>query len=640
MLENIISKEDFDALCVNIKEDTARFFSNPLDTDSLEALSKRYFTATIAQGIMPEASHIYLYLLYKDKKGVFDGAESIQNALKGALYQEGVGDMEKIMILQALFLCDIISFNAKEGYLFFFKELSKLHIHNTENSGIFETILRFLDDAAFDFDDLKYITETNLEQKIFQSLDDTQKRSIFNWMLHFFWHAKKIHNTRRWLELYPLMRESLYLLIQKDKRDNAMHLQFIIYHFMGNTYQTQAEWRIYNKEIVEPCSEYYKSIAKKYALPLARHNIAPAKKSGKIRIGILKDRLVNNSVFKVEIAFLQSLYDSPAFRERYEVVIYLMNYIEKSFSDEKVMLEYVKLGIVIVDCTSEIILKGYYHDHLEKALAIRNVIQNDEISILLSPNNGYDISDFIIATRTAPRQLYWSHGNFVYDIAELDGRITHIGDVLGKEEKEGFVFECFGIETDNSLVLDEAKYAIERAKYPKEAFILGVIGRLVKVDNEEYLQTIAQILQKNPDTIFIAAGSGSVESIRAKVDALGIGERCYFPGFVDARVYGEIIDLWCNTFPLTQGESFNEYKHLQKPFVCMVKATPEWIEENKNKERRYLYPYTTELYVRYADMLINDSTLRSACVKAYTDELNESAEKSISGFLEILEKLQ
>ncbi len=45
-----------------------------------------------------------------------------------------------------------------------------------------------------------------------------------------------------------------------------------------------------------------------------------------------------------------------------------------------------------------------------------------------------------------------------------------------------------------------------RSRYPKEAIILGFIGRLIKMDSDEYLEAVARIMMQNKNTIFLACG--------------------------------------------------------------------------------------------------------------------------------------
>ncbi|MDE7256311.1 MAG: hypothetical protein K2N54_09085, partial [Helicobacter sp.] len=303
----------------------------------------------------------------------------------------------------------------------------------------------------------------------------------------------------------------------------------------------------------------------------------PCKKEqskGKKIVGFLRDRIVQNSPGKVEYSLLKALQQSPEIRQQYEFKIYLMGFVEKSNNDEEFVRDIKELDVEVVDVVSAInndtaVKMPYYASHLRRALAVRNKIIADGVDILISTNNGYGISDLILCARSAPLQIFYSHGNGVYDLAAIDKRISHF-------QPEGglFTFEQIIVPMDidrfyNPPVTQEATFA-EGSRYPKDKIVLGVIGRLVKVDCEEYLATIADVMHQNPETIFIAAGMGNTQSVRAKVRKLGIpDERFYMPGHVDPHLYGHLIDIFCNTFPLVQGESLSEFAHKGKAFISL-----------------------------------------------------------------------
>jgi hypothetical protein len=67
-------------------------------------------------------------------------------------------------------------------------------------------------------------------------------------------------------------------------------------------------------------------------------------------------------------------------------------------------------------------------------------------------------------------------------------------------------------------------------------------------------------LEENPKSIYLACGTGNEESIKQKLVKYNIPkERFLFEGFVNAHVYGYIIDVYLNTFPEPSGESANEF---------------------------------------------------------------------------------
>lgn len=611
--------------------------SKPSRADLANVIREKVLELIFSKGDVADRAYLYLYGLMEEleiePEGRFDGYVVLADQY---LCSPELGIVEKILLSELKATALILKGEPKEAIKEHLKVLSTLHIHEAANVGVDVFVKDFCQFFSISMDELFEALSENLTLEHYLSLDFVARRSIFNWSLHVFWNIPSFYNNPRWMELYPLWRAIFEAHLGRGELDEAMYVHFYIYHKMGNHFQSQEEWKRFNEEIVKVAEAHYKACAT--ALPSCKEHTGG---SGKRLIGFLRDRVVENSPYKVEWSLLKALMQNEEFREKYEVKLYLMGYVEKSDDDPRILQSYREIGIEVVDVVTPLIQgAGYYHSHLQKALAIRERIVHDGVDILISPNNGYDVSDFILSTRAAPLQIFWSHGNFVYDIEGIDKRITHINI----SEAEGFAYDNFHIEIAENLkyrVIQKETIESERSKYPKDTFILGTIGRLVKVDNEAYLGCIAEILRKNPNAIYIAAGSGSIDSIKKKLSPLGLEDRFYFPGYVDARIYGEIIDLWCNTFPLAQGESFNEFLELGKPFISMVENPKE---ENvlliKNTPRELFYPFNTKEYIAYANELIQDRAKREAAVELYFNSVRKNSGNCAEQFLEILESLR
>lgn len=520
-----------------------------------QAWREKILELIYTKGDVADRSYLYLYGLFEglelELEARFDPYITLaESCLKG----ENLSTIERILFLELRALARLLKGEPKVALEEYLRDMVRLNVHEATNVGMAEFIREWakflgLPEALF-FEALR----KNLALEYYLTLPPLERRSIFNWSLHVFWNISHLHNTPHWMELYPLWRAILAAHLERGELAEAMYLQFYIYHKMGNHYTNQEDWRGFNTEITKLTEPYYKAYAA--SLPPCKPSV---RESGKKVIGFLRDRAVENSPYKVEWSLLKALMQNEEFAARYEIKVYLMGYVEKSDDDPRTIQSYRDIGVEFVDVVSPLIRReGFYHSHLQKALALRERILSDGVDILISPNNGYDISDFLLISRSAPRQIFWSHGNYVYDVEGIDKRISHCAN-----DGYGFSFEPFVVPMDmerfyNPPVPREVIEA-ERAKYPAGAFILGVIGRLVKVDSDEYLETIATIMKQNPKTIFIAAGMGNHERIRAKVEKLGISERFYMPGWVNPHLYGHIIDLWCDTFPLEQGESTNEF---------------------------------------------------------------------------------
>lgn len=410
-------------------------------------------------------------------------------------------------------------------------------------------------------------------------------RNVCNWQLHILWNAKNLFNNREWLCLYPMWREQLYAALERVAQalrdiddsadmppalaqwlDLALYLQFFIYHICGNSFSKQEQWQEFNTEISQYAVPIYAEFAAKFLPHLPKPSLSTNKR--KI-IGILRDRIVENSPFKVEYSLIKNLLASPEFTQHYEIKIYCMSLIEKSENNPETIAKFAALGVETIDIGLGFNKAGFYNSHLQKALALREIMLKDEVAMLISPNNGYGISDFLLASRCARVQVFWTHGNFVYDISGIDARLTHICNNQKHIIHNGFSFCGIPVQMDRSFynpnvpqeLVANARvcYVDSSAKQP--VYLFGVIGRLVKIDSLAYLRSICAILEQNPHWSFLACGLGNEGEIKQKISQINpqLLSRFFFSGYVDSAVYGHILDFWADSFPMEQGESRIEY---------------------------------------------------------------------------------
>ena len=111
------------------------------------------------------------------------------------------------------------------------------------------------------------------------------------------------------------------------------------------------------------------------------------------------------------------------------------------------------------------------------------------------------------------------------------------------------------------------KIAQIRSEFPQGSVILGSIGRLTKLNSKEYWQCVIEIMQRYPQSIYLACGGGNESLISEcitscftqEAEAQAFLQRVHFTGYIDSGIYGHIIDIWLDSFPLEQGESRIEY---------------------------------------------------------------------------------
>ena len=405
-------------------------------------------------------------------------------------------------------------------------------------------------------------------------------------------------------EMYYVLKPLYLKAMELDQDELVMSLYYPLQFSWNGVVQTQEEHKTFNDEVELALESYVKNtLIDKYKLKPNNRKIKPNQK--KIKVAILIHRVLNLSVNNIMVSLLEAIKANPD--KQYEFIIYDLNLMEMLGSDRRKVEELKELGFKYVDLHYRFYDNGYaFYSIIDKTLKTRELLIKDKIDILIGYHNRAEYN-FLFTSRTAPKQIYWSHGNHEYDLDNLDKKITH----CGLENRTDF--DWFGIpmkENIYSPAVDMSKVRDVREKYPKNSFILGTIGRLIKIDDDEYLQAVASIMKENPQTIYLACGGGEKEPIQKKVKHLGIADRFFFVGHIDAHIYNYVIDLWLEPFNLSNGESLNEYMHKNRPYITLWN---EWSEEDKLKESysydKYVWPYSVENYIDVANKLINDKEL-------------------------------
>jgi len=270
------------------------------------------------------------------------------------------------------------------------------------------------------------------------------------------------------------------------------------------------------------------------------------------------------------------------------------------------MLE--EIGIPYINPVSNFVEEGYYNDHYQKALKLRETLINDDIDIIIM-GGVFPILDFLYLNRTAPMQIYYSHGNCAFDIEGIDKRISHFAQEC--EEFEWNIVNVileqrFLIGTDGEKEVGNIIKQDYLRRYGENTIILGTIGRLVKIDNDEYIKTVSEIMKQNPNTIYLACGDGNQVTIKEKLKKYNIDEdRFLFLGQVKSHIYGWVIDVWPDSFPLGQGQSKDEFIAKNRPVIFHIKRGVK-----RNNNNKVFIAKDDSEYIEFVSKLIKNKEKR------------------------------
>jgi hypothetical protein len=160
---------------------------------------------------------------------------------------------------------------------------------------------------------------------------------------------------------------------------------------------------------------------------------------------------------------------------------------------------------------------------------------------------------FAFAMGVAPVQVMWTLRYHPVRLAEVDGYLTY-----GSWGEDSRVFHgqrwtvCpVPLALDPRTPKPEDVKSL-RARFP-EKVLLGTLAREEKIDSAPFLESVAAILERNPECGYVWTGRVMHPGIAAFFQERGLAPRCHFVGWVDTPLYAAILDVFLETFPLGCG---------------------------------------------------------------------------------------
>lgn len=307
---------------------------------------------------------------------------------------------------------------------------------------------------------------------------------------------------------------------------------------------------------------------------------------------------------------------------------------------------------------------------VNRMIILRNMASEDDVTAMVWVTLP-TLMSFAFALRVAPIQIWWGMKYHNLSFPEID---AYLG--LGAFEKNR---KMYGINWRIGHTVFDSAYKHPdpntvrtiRRKYSKFDIILSSIAREDKINNPLFLNTITTILKRNPSACYLWPGSRETESITRFFTEQGVSDQCIFIGWIDTKLYSEVIDIYVDSFPFPCATTIIDAMLCAKPIVMIntkeskeigipmlinpaIEGTSVSSEtksdissifnlDNKD-EKLLLIADDTEEYIQYTEKLILEKDFRKksgeaykAFTEKYLQDINLMAKSYCQHFTEILE---
>lgn len=231
--------------------------------------------------------------------------------------------------------------------------------------------------------------------------------------------------------------------------------------------------------------------------------------------------------------------------------------------DEAMRKVFADMGVMVV-AIGEFCAPG--HDSMsDKLLLVRKAVAENQVHALAWISSCVFLP-FAFAMGLAPVQIWWAMKYHSLDLPLVQHRLTGGGvgryhDVDGDAWRNGVM--GLGNLYDEHL---HAPAAVIREKYAGK-IILGTLGREEKLRDPQYLAAVCCILQENPDTVFLWTGRVQERAIQARFEAEALEQRTFFIGWIDTRLYAQVLDIFLDSYPFPCGFTAIQTMAAGKPII-------------------------------------------------------------------------
>lgn len=173
---------------------------------------------------------------------------------------------------------------------------------------------------------------------------------------------------------------------------------------------------------------------------------------------------------------------------------------------------------------------------------------------------------FCLAFRLSAVQIWWSMKYHDFSSPDIDGYICRFvvdSSFYNGQWRGGYITLPKLFDTEKA---DDAQ--IIRQQFENKV-ILGTMGRAELINDERFLQAVIRVLQENPDTVYLWTGREEDPDIVAVFAQANMLQRTKFIGWVDTKLYAQVLDVYLDVFGFGTGFTLIETMAASKPVVFL-----------------------------------------------------------------------
>jgi hypothetical protein len=278
---------------------------------------------------------------------------------------------------------------------------------------------------------------------------------------------------------------------------------------------------------------------------------------------------------------------------------------------------------------------------------------------------------FAFSMRVAPVQIWWSMKFHALALDDIDGYVTS-GSFSRTEFKVGRLWRAGRLQVANRHDPSLRPEAERIAATYRPHKIIGTLARHELIRSAPFLDVVIEVLRRNPDAVYLWTGRQEAPDIVARFQQAGVADRTCFVGWVNIKVYAQVLDVFLDTFPFGCGFALLDtmaagtpvvfmdadpagddpsYDRIIRPMLEGRTGAPEDTAKARviftapDGESLFLHAADKAEYVRIVTRLLNEPAFAraaGAAGKAFMDAMmsnpQQSAQDFAEHFMEVIEE--